>query len=86
MATPFFRVKVLDPKNNYYFMCGGSIGEVLALLRMQEAKRNDGFSFSTKIMEYMSANKKPMTKKFYYDERTNGIHFRLYEMGEIEER
>lgn len=87
MGKKFFRIYIYDSINNYNYLAGGTLDELIPKLIECDQQRNDGISVHQAIILYMTKINKPMNSKVFYEDRTkNGFYFKLYDCGEIKEK
>ena len=85
MSEAFFRLKLENKATNYYFMCGGTIKEIIEYMRAEDTNRNDD-NFIAPELEQIFARTlkfdKQNREQFFVKPYDNGLVATLLYEGE----
>lgn len=86
MSKKFYRIYIKSPKHVDFF-AGGPLDKLIPLIMNNDQERNDGVAVHQAVFVYMTKINKTMSPEvFYEDTAINGVSFKLFQCGEIEEQ
>lgn len=85
MSEAFFRIKLENKPINYYFMCGGTIKEIIDYMRAEDTNRNDGNLIAPELEQVFAQPlklDKQNREQFFVKPYDNGLVATLLYEGE----
>jgi hypothetical protein len=73
MSEAFFRLKLENKAANYYFMCGGTIKEIIGYMRAEDTNRNDGNLIAPELEQVFARALKLKKEQFFVKPYDNGL-------------
>lgn len=81
-----WRIHISNPIKKYDYMCGGTIDRLIAMVRDEDNRRADNISVANALLSYITRTNKTMSNDVFYEDKfPNGLRFKLYLAGEVEQ-